>query len=93
MVDATRAIADGSFAGDLVVAASTGELAQLGDAMNEMHRQLEARQRQFRDIAQISSDWFWGARPRRPFHLLLGALRAGDRVPRRRHHRPQPGGA
>ena len=59
MVEATRAIAGGRFAGDLAVAGSAGELAQLGEALNEMHRQLEARQRQFRDIAQISSDWFW----------------------------------
>jgi PAS domain S-box-containing protein len=59
MVEATRAIAGGRFTGNLAVAASAGELAQLGEAMNEMHRQLEARQRQFRDIAQISSDWFW----------------------------------
>ena len=59
MVEATQAIAGGRFAGNLAVADSAGELAQLGAALNEMHRQLDARQRQFRDIAQISSDWFW----------------------------------
>lgn len=59
IIDATRAIAGGTFTGDLAVAASAGELVQLGDALNDMHRQLEARQRQFRDIAEISSDWFW----------------------------------
>jgi PAS domain S-box-containing protein len=59
ITDATKAIAGGTFTGDLAVAASAGELVQLGDALNDMHRRLEARQRQFRDIAEISSDWFW----------------------------------
>jgi len=59
IVDATHAIANGTFSGSLAISASAGELVQLGDALNDMHRKLEARQRQFRDIAQISSDWFW----------------------------------
>ena len=59
MTEATHAIANGSFAGDLVVPAAAGELVQLGEALNDMHRRLEARQRQFRDIAEVSSDWFW----------------------------------
>ena len=57
--EATHAIANGTFSGGLAISASAGELVQLGDALNDMHRKLEARQRQFRDIAEISSDWFW----------------------------------
>jgi len=59
IVDATHAIASGTFSGSLAISASAGELVYLGDALNDMHRKLEARQRQFRDIAEISSDWFW----------------------------------